>query len=206
MDAKKEEKQMSDESSRNEGILVFAFVEEGAAAEALETLKNAKKEKTVEYWDAAVIRKDARGHYYYNETQDRSAARGAGVGGVIGGLLGLPLGPAGILLGAGLGAGLGAFAANTDAGLDDDNVERLGQALMAGNSALLIVLSRANLSQAQEYAAQEEIEATLQKLTAGIGEHMQHGQNVAYHVTAAGRSVSCHELEAGNPFAKVLGV
>jgi len=197
---------MSKESRAEEGILVFAFIEEGAAAEALETLKKAKKEKTVEFWDAAVIRKDAKGRYYYDETHDKSAAQGGGIGALIGGLLGAPLGPAGIVLGAGLGAGLGAFAANSDAGLDDDNLERVGQALMAGNSALLIVPSRDNLSQMQEYAAEEDIELAIQKLSAGISENMLHGQNGAYHVTAAGRSVSCHPLAADNAFAKLLGV
>ena len=98
------------------------------------------------------------------------------------------------------------FAANADAGLNDDNIERVGRALMSGNSALLIVPSRDNLRQMQEYAGEEEAEAAIQKLTAGIADSMLHGQNAGYHVTAAGRSVSCHELEADNPFAKVLGV
>lgn len=197
---------MADENVATKGVLVIAFVEENAAAEGLKTLQQAKKDKKVEFWDAAVIRKDERGRYYYDETHDRSAAQGGGIGALVGGLLGAPFGPAGLVIGAGLGASLGAFAANTDAGLDDDNMERVGQALMSGNSALLIVPSRADLSQAQEYAAEEEIEAAIKKLTAGISDHMVKGQNAAYHVTAAGRSVSCHELEADNPFAKLLGV
>lgn len=196
---------MSERSAKEEGVLVFAFVEEGAAAEALETLQQAKKGKEVEFWDAAVIRKDARGRYYYDETHDRSAARGGGIGALVGGLLGAPLGPAGIVLGAGLGAGLGAFAANTDAGLDDDNMEKVGQALMPGSSALLVVPDRASLSQMQEYAAEEEVQAAIQKLNAGIAEHMAQGQNSAYHVTAYGRSVSCQELEADDRFALILG-
>jgi len=203
---KKEEEEMSEGRPTNEGILVFAFVEEGAAAEALETLNQAEKDKKVEFWDAAVIRKDEKGHYYYDETHDRSAARGGGIGALVGGLLGIPLGPAGIVLGAGLGAGLGAFAANTDAGLKDDNLEKVGQALMAGNSALLIVLDRAKLSQMQEYAAQEEIEAAIQKLNASIGEHMLNGQNAAYHVAAYGRSVTFDQLDAGDKFVQLLGL
>ena len=197
---------MSEKSGEEEGILVFAFVEEGAAGEALETLKKAKKDKSVDYWDAADIRKDNRGRYYYNETRDMTTPRGAGIGMLIGGLIGIPGGPAGIVLGAGLGASLGAFAANTDAGLKDENVAKVGQALMSGNSALLVVLSRANLSQMQEYAAEEDTTVAIQKLTAGISENMVQGQNVAYHITAAGRSVSCHPLEAGDKFAQLLDI
>ena len=137
---------MSEERTTDQGVIVIAFVEEGAAAEALEKLKQAKKDKTVDYWDAAIIHRDERGRYYADETQDRSAARGGGIGAVVGGLLGMPFGPAGLVVGAGVGASIGAFVANTDAGLDDDNIERVGQALMSGNSALLIVPSRENLS------------------------------------------------------------
>jgi uncharacterized membrane protein len=196
---------MSQENTIDEGVLVFAFVEGGAAAAAHKTLKEAKKDKSVEYWDAVVIRKDERGRYYYDETQDRSAAQGGGIGALVGGLLGAPLGPAGFVLGAGLGASLGALAANTDAGLDDDNLQRVGQALMAGNSALLVVPSRANLNQMQEYAAEEETETAIKKLSAGIAEHMVRGSNVAFHVTAAGKSVSCHQLGSDNVFAQLIG-
>lgn len=197
---------MSEQSTAQEGVLVIAFVEEGAAAEAMETLKEAKKDKMIDFWDAAVVRVDERGRYYYDETHDRSAARGGGIGALVGGLLGAPFGPAGLVIGAGLGASLGAFAANSDAGLKDDNVARLGQALMSGNSALLIVPDRGNLSQMQEYAAEEEVEAAIQKLIAGIAENMANGQNVAYHVTAAGRSVSCHQLEAEDSYVMLLGI
>lgn len=197
---------MSEESMVQEGVLVAAFAEEGAAGEALENLKKAKKEKTFDFWDAAVIRVDERGHYYYDETRDRSAAQGGGIGAIVGGLLGAPFGPAGLVIGAGLGASLGAFATNSDAGLKDDNIERVGQELKSGNSALLIVPDRANLSQMQEYAAEEEVEAAIQKLTAGIADNMEHGQSVVYHVTAAGRSVSCHQLEADNTLVMMLGI
>ncbi|UCG26136.1 MAG: DUF1269 domain-containing protein [Chloroflexota bacterium] len=197
---------MSEESAASEGIRVIAYNEEEAAAGALETLEKAKKDKTIQFWDAAVIRKDERGRYYYHETRDRSTPKGAGIGAVIGGLIGIPGGPAGIVVGAGLGASLGAFAASTDAGLNDDTAEELGRALKSGNSALVVVSSREYLGAIQEYAAEEETTAAIQKLTAGISEHMEHGQNVAYLVTAAGRSVSCHRLDADDDVAKLLGL
>jgi uncharacterized membrane protein len=197
---------MSEESKASEGIRVIAFVEEEAAADALETLEKAKKDKAIQFWDAAVIRKDERGRYYYHETRDRSTPKGAGIGALIGGLIGIPGGPAGIVVGAGLGASLGAFAANTDAGLNDETAEELGRALQSGNSALVVVSSREYLGAIQEYAAEEETTAAIQKLTAGISEHVVKGQNAAYLVTSAGRSVSCHQLDAEDEIAKLLGV
>ena len=72
---------MSEESKASEGIRVIAFTEEEAAADALETLEKAKKDKShSDFWDAAVIRKDERGRYYYHETRDRSTPKGAGIG------------------------------------------------------------------------------------------------------------------------------
>jgi uncharacterized membrane protein len=197
---------MGEEKMTNAGIVVIAFVEEGAAADALKTLKKAKKEKTVQYWDAAVIRKDEKGQYFYNETKDMTTPKGAGIGALIGGLIGVPAGPAGVVLGAGLGASLGMFAASTDAGLKDETLEKFGHALQSGNSALMIVSSRDYLRAIQEYAAEEETTAVIQKLTADISEHMVRGENAAYLVTAAGRSVSGHRLESDNEFAKLLGV
>ena len=86
---------MSEQNTTQEGVLVIAFVEEGAAADALDTLKQAKKDKKVEFWDAAVIRKDERGRYYYDETHDKSAAQGGGIGALVGGLLGADVGGVG---------------------------------------------------------------------------------------------------------------
>lgn len=197
---------MSEEKSANEGILVFAFAEEDTADDALKTLNKAKKEKTIDFWDAAVIRKDARGRYYYHETRDRSTPKGAGIGAVIGGLIGSPGGPAGIVIGSGIGAALGGFVASTDSGLKDDRLEDVGHALESGNSALLIVSSREYLGAMQEYASEEDTRIAMQKLTKGISEHMVHGENVAYIITSAGRSVSCHPLESDDPIAKLLGV
>lgn len=197
---------MSEEKSTTEGIVVIAFIEENGAANALETLEKAKKEKTIQYWDAAVIRRDVKGRYHYNETKDRQAPLGAGIGGVIGGLIGIPGGPAGIVIGAGLGASIGMFAADTDAGLRDDTLERFGHALQSGNSVLIIVSSREYLSAIQEYAAEEEATAAIKKLTTSISDDMVHGRNAAYLVTSAGRSVSAHRAESDNEIVKLLGI
>jgi uncharacterized membrane protein len=197
---------MSEEKTEKEGIRIIAFVEEEAADDALEILKHAKKEKTVDFWDAVIIRKDVRGRYFYNETRDLSTPKGAGIGAILGGLIGISAGPAGVVLGSGLGAALGGFIASADSGLKDDRLEDVGHALEPGNSALLIVSSHAYLQAMQEYAGDEDKTAAMHKLTKGISEHMVHGQNAAYHITAAGRSVSCHQLEPDDKIAKLLGV
>ena len=197
---------MSEEKAAFEGILVAAYAYEGAADEVLKKVNEAKKEKTFQFWDAAVIRKDERGRYYYNETRDMSTPKGAGIGAIIGGVIGIAGGPAGIVLGSGLGAALGGFVASADSGLKDEGLEDVGHALESGNSALLIISSHEYLSQMQEYAGEEDTTAAMQKLTKGISTHMVHGQNVVYNITAAGRSISCHELKTDGDTASLLGV
>ena len=197
---------MSEEKAKFEGILVAAYADEGTADEVLKRVKEAKKEKTFHYWDAAVIRRDERGRYYFTEAKDMSTGKGAGIGAVIGGLIGIAGGPAGIILGSGLGAALGGFVASADSGLKDEGLEDVGHALESGNSALLIVSSRDYLQAMQEYAGEEDRTMAMQKLTKGISEHVGHGKNVAYIVTSAGRSVSCHELETDDETARLLGI
>jgi len=197
---------MSEEKAAFEGILVAAYVDEGAADEVLKRVNEAKKEKTFQFWDAAVIRKDEKGHYYYHETRDMSTPKGAGIGAIIGGLIGIAGGPAGIILGSGLGAALGGFVASADSGVKDDRLEDVGHALESGNSALLIISSHDYLQSMQEYAGEADTTAAMQKLTKGIAQHMVHGENVAYSITAAGRSVSCHERETNDEIAELLGI
>ena len=185
---------MSEENGFFEGIIVAAYAHEEAAEDASQRVEAAKKEGTFDYWDAAVIRIDERGRYYIHESKDMSTPKGAGIGALVGGVIGIVGGPAGVVLGSGLGAAIGMFAANSDRGIKDERFEEVGHALESGNSALIIVSGHEYLQQLQEYAGEDELEIAMQKLTDSIHEHMEHDQDVAYIVTAAGRSVSCHRL------------
>jgi uncharacterized membrane protein len=196
---------MSEEKGSFAGIIVAAYPQDETAKEMLEKVNAAKKENSFRYWDAAVIRKDEKGHYYYEETKDMSTPAGAGIGLVVGGLIGVLGGPAGVVLGGGLGAAIGGFFASSDTGLKDDRLEDIGHALQSSNSALIIISDHDYLRGMREFAADEYTTRALKKLTDGISEHMLQGRNVAYLVTSAGRSVSCHRLRDEN-IAALLGV
>ncbi|MFN2161610.1 MAG: DUF1269 domain-containing protein [Candidatus Promineifilaceae bacterium] len=185
---------MSEENSIFDGVIVAAYTNKETADDMLKKVEEAKKAKTFQYWDAAVIRIDERGRYYLNESKDMSTPKGAGIGAVIGGVIGIAGGPAGVILGSGLGAAIGMFAANHDAGIKDERYEEVGHALEADNSALIIVSDRDYLQNMQNYAGEDETAIAMHKLTDGIHEHMVQGNSVAYRITSAGRSVSCHRL------------
>ncbi len=107
---------MSDIQQQNEtqqqgipavGFLVMAFTDENAADQALDAMKEAKKQQQFYFEDAAVIRQDAKGKVHYHETGDMSTGKGAGIGALVGGVLGILGGPAGVVAGAGAGAAVG---------------------------------------------------------------------------------------------------
>ena len=58
----------------------------------------------------------------------------------------------------------------------------------------------------QDYAAEERVTAVVKKQATNISEHVVRGQNAAYLVTAAGRSISCHQLGAEDDIARLLGI
>ena len=84
---------MSEQGTAGFSILVVAFSDEATADEALEAMKQAKKEKQIYFEDVAIIKKDPVGRLSIKETGDVSAGKGAGIGAVVGGVIGLIAGP-----------------------------------------------------------------------------------------------------------------
>ena len=119
-------------------IAVAAFQEEDAATEALKQLKELKKTRIIGIIDAAVIRKDDDGKLHIKETADMTAKKGVGIGALIGGAVGLLAGPVGIIVGA--GALVGWLAGRRDKGFKDERLERLGDSLTPGSSAIIAVV------------------------------------------------------------------
>ena len=65
-------------------LIVAAFNEEKAADQALEALRQAKKEKLIGILDAAVIRRDEKNKLHLKETADVGGGKGALAGGMVG--------------------------------------------------------------------------------------------------------------------------
>ena len=104
-----------------------------------------QKEKLIDLEDACVVERTADGKVHIKQAVDL-AAIGAAQGGSLGALWGtlvelLLLNPlAGMALGALAGAGTGALsgAMTTDFGINDEFIEKLGETVPAGSSALFI--------------------------------------------------------------------
>lgn len=153
---------MSDESVKTEegiagvGLLLAAYVDERGADQALDALKQAKRDGELYFDDAAVVRRDAEGKVHISETGDMSTGKGAGIGALIGGVIGLLGGPVGVAVGAGAGAAAGGLVALRDSGFDDDTLKEIGGALPSGTSALAATTSQSFVEAIREQATDEE--------------------------------------------------
>ena len=140
------------------GFLVVAFTDATAADQALDAMKDAKKQQRFYFEDAAVITQDAQGKVKYHETGDMSAGKGAGIGALVGGVIGILAGPAGVVVGAGAGAAIGAaYRCPRRAGSRTKNLQTIGMALKPNTSAVAVITSHDFLKAMQQQVPIEDI-------------------------------------------------
>ena len=127
-------------------FLVAAFRDDISAEEALDQMKQLKRQKAVSYQAAAVISRDMDNKLKVQEAGDMGGGEGAGIGAILGGVIGLIAGPAGVVAGAGAGALVGGLTAKIfDAGISNKRLEEIGEALLPGTSAVVVILEEAEV-------------------------------------------------------------
>ena len=188
------------------GILVAAFPTEDGGQQAMQALKQAKKEKKIHFADAAVVSQDAEGGVHYHETKDMSTGKGAGVGALVGGVIGILGGPGGIVVGAGAGALLGGVFAHGDAGYDDDSLEQLGTALRPGTSALAIVSSGKFLHAVRKSVSNADMREALSNLSAELVSKLDEGKSVALGLVLTEEGLIVNEVAANDEVTEVIGL
>ena len=125
-------------------LLILTFDQAETAAKALQALKQAVKQKTVEILNAATLTKDADGKSSIKEIEDIDKGQGTLFGAVTGGIVGLLGGPIGVIVGAAAGAAAGRSAANwIDMGFPDEYLKKMEAELKAGTSALIVLTKTA---------------------------------------------------------------
>jgi uncharacterized membrane protein len=188
------------------GFLVIAFTAETAGDDALEAMKEAKKQQKFYFENAAVIRQDANGKVHYKETGDMHMGKGAGVGALIGGVLGILGGPAGIAIGASAGAALGAAASHGDAGFRDESLQKVGLALRPGTSAVVAITDEIFLRSLQEQVSIEDIRTIVSNLAGEISYRLNEGKSVALGIILAETGLAFKELAVDENSAEVVGL
>ena len=196
----------ADQGVAGVGLFIAGYTDEKAADGALDALKQAKDAGAFAYDDAAVIRRDADGNVHIKETGDMSTGKGAGIGALIGGVFGLLGGPAGVAIGAGAGAAIGGIAAHSDAGFNNETLERIGGALPAGTSALGVTTSKAFVEGVREAATDEETLMLAEDIADEISGNLNAGQDLLMALVITEDAVAATKVVAGPDAVAVFGI
>ena len=178
-------------------LVVAAFQEEKAAKEALATLKEAKKAGLIKIENAAVLRKDEKGKLHIKETQDMGGGKGAAFGGVAGAAIGLIAGPA-LVVPAAVGALVGGLTAKLrDTGFSNQRLEKLGEGLQPGSSAIVAVVEHTWVDKVEEALAEAEADVMTAEIKADIAAQLEAGHEVAYSVLSSQDSLLAGRVAGG---------
>ncbi len=139
-----------DSTSRTSSLVAIALDDPLLAQEGLLAAMRLVKRGHLELEDAAVITKEDGGRLRIQETKDTRPGQGAASGGWLGMLAGFLLGGGALLVGAALGAAAGGiFAKLHDIGIQDEEMQQLGEELAEGEAALLLLVEHAHLFHAR---------------------------------------------------------
>jgi uncharacterized membrane protein len=187
-------------------MLIAAYTDEHGADNTLEALKEATSDGEFYYDDAAVVRRDASGEVSIDETGDMSAGKGAGIGALIGGVIGLLGGPAGVALGAGAGAAIGGVAAHSDAGFNNETLERIGGALPNGTSALAVTTSKDFIESVRDENTDEDTMTLAQQIADGISGSLEAGQDTLVAMVLSEAGVAATKVVSSPEAVAVFGI
>jgi uncharacterized membrane protein len=196
----------SEEGVAGVGMFVAAFVDEGAADEVLERMKEAKKSGEFYYDDAAVIRCDRKGKVHTEETGDMSTGKGAGIGAIVGGVIGLLGGPGGVALGAGLGAAAGGLVVLRDSGFSNESLKEIGAALPPGTSAVAATTSKEFVEEVRRQAQEGATLSVAKEIGADIRANLEARQDVLYSLVITETGVAAKRVVASPTAVAVFGI
>ena len=202
---------MSNDSSSSDGVagvgmVVAAYVDENAADQALDNMKQAKKDGSFYFDDAVVLRQDAKGKVHIKETGDMSTGKGAGVGALIGGVVGILGGAAGVALGAAAGAAIGGIAAHHDAGFSKDSLNELGSALVPGSSALVATTSKEFVEEVGKQTSDSDRMTTASDISAAVNNALQMRQDTLLGLLITDAGVAATQVISSPTELAVFGV
>jgi len=178
-------------------LIVAAFQDEKGADAVLKELKQAKREKLIGIDNAAVIRKDEKGKIHIKETAQIGGGKGAAMGAATGAAIGIIAGPL-LVVPAAVGALVGGLAAKArDVGFSDERLEKVGEGLTPGSSAIIAVVEHKWVDQLQKELEEMEADVVTEALSADINEQLEKGHEVSYSAIASEYGYSMERVAGG---------
>ncbi len=183
-------------------LILAVFEDEEAATTSFKALHKAEKEKKVDLENVVVISKEAEGKIHVKETAEKISGE-AGIGALVGGAIGILAGPVGIITFGALGAALGGMSAKLDdVGFDDSQLERLGQSLLPGESAILAVLDSKYANLLAEKLEERGARVAREEMPKDFGKLLDEGGGWAYRIAAGEAEEAAAELGLIEPEVK----
>jgi uncharacterized membrane protein len=140
----------TDDRAGSANLVAIAFDDPLLAQEGLLAAMRLVKRGHLSLEDAAIIGKEEGGRLRIQETRDTRPGQGAASGGWLGALAGLLVGGPALLVGAALGAAAGGiFAKLRDIGIQDEQMQQLGDELGEGDAALLLLVEETHMFHAR---------------------------------------------------------
>ena len=135
-------------------VFVGVYPDEGAAHSDYEALRDAHAAGLVGTYDAAVVSKDADGKVHVHK-HEKPTQHGAWTGAAVGAVVGVLFPPSIIAAGV-VGAGAGGLMGHLMHGMSRSDVKELGEALDAGEAALIVIGRSRVLEQAEKLLTRAE--------------------------------------------------
>jgi uncharacterized membrane protein len=196
----------SDQGLAGVGLVVAGYTGQNDANAAYGDLKQAKDNGTFYYDDVAVVSRDASGKVDIEEHGDMSTGKGAGIGALIGGVIGILGGPAGVAIGAGAGAAIGGIAAHSDAGFNNQTLERIGGALPNSTSALAVTTSKDFVEQVRDAQTDQEAMTMAQDIADEFSSNLNAGQDVLMAMVLTEDGVAATKVVSSPDAVAVFGM
>jgi uncharacterized membrane protein len=188
-------------------IVVAAFQDEQTADAIADELKEARHAGELNYKNLAVVRKNPDGKVKIKETGDMSFGPGAGIGAVVGGALGLLAGPAGLVAGAAAGGVIGGSAAALrDSGIPDERLEKFGDVLKPGNSALIGIFEQVKVDKETMKEIDQSAAQVVESMASDIAATLDAGQDVAYAFAVTEEGVVAKRAAVGEEAVDIQGL
>lgn len=181
-------------SEKRYDLIMAVFDSEKAASDSFKILQQEEKKKLIDTKNVVVITKEAEGKIHIKETAEKAAGE-IGIGALVGGALGILAGPVGLITLGAAGAVLGGLTAKLDdVGFDDEKLERIGEALQPGSSAIITVLEEQYSDHLAEELKTHGAKVVVEDLPVSFERFLDEGEKWAYRVAEGEVDEAASEL------------
>jgi uncharacterized membrane protein len=180
-------------------LIVAAFQSEDGAGEAWKQLKMAKWGGLISIDRMAIIKRTSKDKVKIRESGDPGGGRGAVVGAVVGGIIGSIAGPLGaVVVGGAVGAAVGGITAKYyDSGIPNHRLEKIGEALKPGTSAIVAIIEHKWVRDLENDLREQGADVMTEALSADISKQLAEGKEMSFTAISGEEGIAVARM-AGN--------